>query len=83
MFDVRISGSPTNKHIGSKESLLKNTSATRNIPTVLNCRTDPHEPGPGFAGAETMRLARGDKTDIIIAVVIAVGACLVWWCLMR
>jgi len=30
-----------------------------------------------------MRLTRGDKTDTIIVVVIAVGACLVWWFLMR
>ena len=30
-----------------------------------------------------MRLARGDKTDAIIMVAIAVGACLVWWFLMR
>jgi hypothetical protein len=26
-----------------------------------------------------MRLTRGDKTDTVIVVVIAVGACLVWW----
>jgi hypothetical protein len=32
---------------------------------------------------EIMRLTRGDKTDAIIVVVIAVGACLVWWFLMK
>jgi hypothetical protein len=30
-----------------------------------------------------MTLSRGDKTDVIIVVVIAVGACLIWWFLMR
>jgi hypothetical protein len=30
-----------------------------------------------------MSLSRGDKTDTIVVVVIAVGACLVWWFLMR
>jgi hypothetical protein len=30
-----------------------------------------------------MRLARGDKTDVIIVVAIAAGACLVWWFLMK
>ena len=30
-----------------------------------------------------MGLTRGDKTDAIIAVAIAVGACLVWWLLVR
>ena len=30
-----------------------------------------------------MRLARVDKTDAIIVVVIAVVACLVWWFLMK
>jgi hypothetical protein len=30
-----------------------------------------------------MMLTRGDKTDAIVVVAIAVGACLVWWFLMR
>jgi hypothetical protein len=30
-----------------------------------------------------MRLTEGDKTDVIVVVVIAVGACLVGWFLMR
>jgi hypothetical protein len=36
-----------------------------------------------FAGAETVKLTRSDRTDVIIVVAIAVGACLVWWFLMR
>jgi hypothetical protein len=30
-----------------------------------------------------MMLTGGDKTDAIIVVAIAVGACFVWWFLMR
>jgi len=30
-----------------------------------------------------MRLSGADKTDAIIVVAIAAGACLVWWLLMR
>jgi hypothetical protein len=30
-----------------------------------------------------MRLTRSDKTNAIVVVVIAVGACLIWWFLMR
>jgi hypothetical protein len=30
-----------------------------------------------------MRPSRGDKTDVIIVVAIALGACLVGWFLMR
>jgi hypothetical protein len=30
-----------------------------------------------------MRLTRSDKTNAIVVVAIAVGACLVWWFLMR
>jgi hypothetical protein len=30
-----------------------------------------------------MRLTRSDKTNVIVVVVIAVGACLVWWFLVR
>jgi hypothetical protein len=30
-----------------------------------------------------MRLTRNDKMNVIVVVVIAVGACLVWWLLMR
>jgi len=36
-----------------------------------------------FTGAETMRLTRGDKTDVTITLVIAIGACFVWWLLVR
>jgi hypothetical protein len=38
---------------------------------------------PPCAGAETMRLTRSDKTNVIVVVAIAVGACLGWWFLMR
>jgi hypothetical protein len=30
-----------------------------------------------------MRLSEGDKKDVIMVVAIALGACLVWWFLMR
>jgi hypothetical protein len=30
-----------------------------------------------------MRLTRSDKANVIVVLVIAVGACLVWWFLMR
>jgi hypothetical protein len=33
--------------------------------------------------SKAMRLSEGDKMDVIIVVVIAVGACLVGWFLMR
>jgi hypothetical protein len=36
-----------------------------------------------FTGDEAMRLTRGDKTDAIIVLAIAVGASLVCWFLMR
>jgi hypothetical protein len=30
-----------------------------------------------------MRLTKSDKTNVLIVVAIAVGACLAWWFLMR
>jgi hypothetical protein len=36
-----------------------------------------------FGRDETMTMTRSDKTDVIIVVVIATGACLVWWFLVR